>query len=181
VLPDRSADSILDDRRQALPFLKDGKGEQVKLLGQAESEEAMISPETQVLRLLRKTANLLNSVAEAAWADTYLAQRDILDMLGQPGIVAEPQSDLGIAAALDEAAQTVATIPRRVPNLGHPAAAGTSDVTCGTRGTCVCSPACDSTRIGRWSLCLIMSGCWEVLLARHNRTLPTWHTGGTAP
>jgi hypothetical protein len=88
---------------------------------------AMISPETQTNQLLRKTANLLNSVAEAAWAadatspikwdlhrigtEAYLAQRDILDMLGQPCVIAEPQADFDIAAALDEAAQVVATIP----------------------------------------------------------------------
>ena len=93
----------------------------------------MIIPETQVLRLLRKTANLLNSVAEAAWAadtrsssrrdlhrigtDAYLAQRDILDMLGQPGVVAAPEVDFDIAAALDEAAQTMATIPEEFQTL----------------------------------------------------------------
>lgn len=93
----------------------------------------MISPETQVLRLLRKTANLLNCVAEAAWAadtrplarwdlhrigtDAYLAQRDILDMLGQPGVVAAPQADFDISAALDEAAQTMATIPEEFQTL----------------------------------------------------------------
>jgi hypothetical protein len=88
---------------------------------------ARISPETQTSRLLTKMANLLNSVAEAAWkndapsparwelhrlgTEAYLAQCDILDMLGLPGVIAEPQADFDIAAALDEAAQVVATIP----------------------------------------------------------------------
>ena len=94
---------------------------------ETEGEMAMISSETQTSRLLRKTAHLLNSVAEAAWTndipsparwdlhrigtEAYLAQSDILDMLGQPGALAEPQADFDIAAALDEAAQVVATIP----------------------------------------------------------------------
>jgi len=93
----------------------------------------MIIPETQVVRLLRKTANLLNSVAEAAWVadtrslarwelhrigtDAFLAQRDILDMLGQPGVVAAPEVDFDIAAALDQAAQTMATIPEEFQTL----------------------------------------------------------------
>ena len=93
----------------------------------------MIIPETQVLRLLRKTANLLNSVAEAAWAadatspikwdlhrigtEAYLAQRDILDMLGLPGVIAEPQADFDISDALDEAAQVVATIPEEFQTM----------------------------------------------------------------
>src|SRR5450756_2728372 len=93
----------------------------------------MIRPETQTSRLLRKTANLLNSVAEAAWTsdisspakwelhrigtEAYLAQRDILDMLGLPGVIAEPQVDFDISAALDEAAQVVATIPEEFQTL----------------------------------------------------------------
>ena len=94
---------------------------------------AMISCETQTSRILRKTANLLNSVAEAAWTndipspakwdlhrigtEAYLVQRDILEMLGQPVVMAEPQADFDIAAALDEAAQTVATIPQDFQTL----------------------------------------------------------------
>jgi hypothetical protein len=94
---------------------------------------AMISCETQISRVLSKTANLLNSVAEAAWTkdipspakwdlhrigtEAYLVQRDILEMLGQPVVMAEPQADFDIAAALDEAAQTVATIPQDFQTL----------------------------------------------------------------
>jgi len=93
----------------------------------------MIRPETQTRRLLRKTANLLNSVAEAAWTsdisspakwelhrigtEAYLAQRDILDMLGLPGVIAERQADFDISAALDEAAQVVDTIPEEFQTL----------------------------------------------------------------
>ena len=93
----------------------------------------MIGPETQTSRLLRKTANLLNSVAEAAWTsdisspakwelhrigtEAYLAQRDILDMLGLPGVIAVRQADFDIAAALDEAAQVVDTIPEEFQTL----------------------------------------------------------------
>jgi hypothetical protein len=93
----------------------------------------MISPETQTSRLLRKAANLLNSVAEAAWTnnlpspakwdlhrigtEAYLAQRDILALLGLPAVVTKPQADFDIAAALDEAAQVVATIPEESQTL----------------------------------------------------------------
>ena len=93
----------------------------------------MISPETETGRLLRSTANLLNSVAEAAWANSirspakwdlhrigteaYLAQRDILDVLGLPAVMAEPQADFDIAVALEQAAHTLAAIPRKVRNL----------------------------------------------------------------
>jgi hypothetical protein len=64
-----------------------------------EGELAMIRPESQTVRLLRKACNLLGSVAGAAWANNlpspakwdlhrigtqaYLAQRDILDLQGQ--------------------------------------------------------------------------------------------------
>jgi hypothetical protein len=93
----------------------------------------MIRPETQTSRLLRKAANLLNSVAEAAWTnnlpspakwdlhrigtEAYLAQRDILALLGLPAVVTKPQADFDIAAALDEAAQVVATIPEESQTL----------------------------------------------------------------
>jgi hypothetical protein len=68
----------------------------------------MISPETQTSPLLRKTANLLKSVAEASSSDTqplatwsihrigtgaHLARRNILDMLGRPGVTAKAQAD----------------------------------------------------------------------------------------
>ena len=93
----------------------------------------MIRPETQTSRLLRKTADLLNSIAEAAWTsdipspakwelhrigtEAYLAQRDILDMLGLPGVVAERQADLDISAALDQAVRVVDTIPEQFQTL----------------------------------------------------------------
>ena len=93
----------------------------------------MTRSETQDSRLLRKTANLLNSVAEAAWTndipspakwdlhrigtEAYLAQREILDMLGLPGVLAVPQADFDIATALDQAAQVVATIPEEFQTL----------------------------------------------------------------
>jgi len=134
VLPDRSATSDRNDRRQALPLLRGGKDEQSNCSSEeTKGEMAMISRETQTSRLLRKTANLLNSVAEAAWTsdipspakwdlhrigtEAYLAQRDILTMLGQPGVIAERQADFDIAAALDEAAQVVATIPEEFQTL----------------------------------------------------------------
>jgi len=134
VLPDRSATSHRNDRRQALPLLRGGKDKRSRLLGRREEREmAMISPEAQAIRLLRKTAHLLNSVAEAAWTndmpsparwelhrigtEAYLAQRDILDMLGQPEVIAQPQADFDITAALDEVAQVVATIPDEFQTL----------------------------------------------------------------
>jgi hypothetical protein len=99
---------------------------------ETEGEMVMISPETQTSRLLRKTADLLNSVAEAAWTNdipsparwdlhrigtaAWKAQRDILDMLGQPGALAEPQADFDIVAALGEAAHTLAAIPQAFHN-----------------------------------------------------------------
>ena len=128
MLPDPSATSDLNDHTQALPLLRGGKEEQFNCSpGETKGEMAMISPETPTSQLLRKTANLLNSVAEAAWAadatspikwdlhrigtEAYLAQREILDMLGQLGAIAEPQADFDIADALDEAARALATIP----------------------------------------------------------------------
>ena len=38
-------------------------------------------------------------------------------MLGQAGVIAEPQADFDIAAALDEAAQVVDTIPEEFQTL----------------------------------------------------------------
>ena len=128
MLPDRSATSELNDRRRALLLLRGGKDEQSNCSSEeTKGEMAMISPETQTVRLLRKTANLLNSVAEAAWTndipsparwdlhrigtEAYLAQRDILTMLGLPEVIAAHEADFDIASALDEAAHVVATIP----------------------------------------------------------------------
>ena len=94
---------------------------------------AMINSETQTVRLLRKTANLLNSVAEAAWTndipspaswdlhrvgtEAYLARRDILDALGQGAEPCETLSGIDIAATLQEAAHTLAAMPQQVYNL----------------------------------------------------------------
>src|SRR5450756_1862060 len=94
---------------------------------------AMISSETQPVRLLRKTANLLDSVAEAAWTndipssarwdlhrvgtEAYLAQREILDALGQDAEPCETLPLTDIAAALEEAANTLAVIPQQLFNL----------------------------------------------------------------
>jgi len=100
---------------------------------ETEGEMAMISSETETGRLLRKAANLLHSVVEAAWTneipspakwdlhrigtEAYLVQRDILDALGQG---AEPTALLpgnDIAAALEQAAHTLAAIPQELNNL----------------------------------------------------------------
>jgi hypothetical protein len=93
----------------------------------------MISPESQTVRLLRKASNLLGSVAEAAWTNdipypakwdlhsigtqAYLAQRDILDLLGQDADSCETLPCIEIAAALEEAAHTLATIPQAFRDL----------------------------------------------------------------
>jgi len=93
----------------------------------------MISFETQTSRLLKKTANLLNAVAEAActndipsptrWdlhrvgTEAYLAQREILDALGQSPEACETLPGTGIAAALEEAAHTLAAIPQQLFSL----------------------------------------------------------------
>jgi len=98
-----------------------------------EGEMAMTSPETQTSRLLRKTANLLNSVTEAAWTndipspakwdlhrigtEAYLAQRDILDAMGQDAEPSETLPGIGIAAALEEAVHTLAAIRQELFNL----------------------------------------------------------------
>jgi hypothetical protein len=100
---------------------------------ETEGELAMIRPEMQASRLLRKTANLLNSVAEAAWTNdipspakwdlhrigtqAYLAQRDILDLLGQDADPCETLPCIEIAAALEEAAHTLAAIPQAFRDL----------------------------------------------------------------
>jgi len=94
----------------------------------------MTSSETQTGRLLRRVAHLLNSVAKAVWAadaaspvkcdlhriDTvraYLALRDILDMLGQPELSAEPEAGLDVSAALGEAARILAAIPEELQTI----------------------------------------------------------------
>ena len=100
---------------------------------ETEGEMAMINPETETGQLMRKAANLLHSVVEAAWTnetpspakwdlhrigtEAYLVQRDILDALDQG---AEPTALLpgnDIAAALERAAHTLAAIPRESNNL----------------------------------------------------------------
>ena len=96
----------------------------------------MIGPETQTTGLLRKAANLLNSVAEAAWTNdipspakwdlhrigtqAYLAQRDILDMLSQDADSRQTLPCIEIAAALEEAVHTLATIPQGFRDLDTP-------------------------------------------------------------
>lgn len=133
VLPARSAPSERDDRRPALAILRDGKESSSSCVVEEEGDTAMISPESHTGRLLSKTATLLNSVAEAAWTthassparwelhrigtEAYLAQRDILDLLGLPGVMPEPQADFDIAVALDEAVQAVATVPEEFQTL----------------------------------------------------------------
>ena len=93
----------------------------------------MISSETQPVRLLRKTANLLDSVAEAAWTNdiqapakwdlhrigtrAYLVQRDILDALGEGAEPTELLLGNDIAAALEQAVDTLAAIPHELNNL----------------------------------------------------------------
>ena len=128
MLPGRSATSGRNDRPQAIRSLGvETTGSPSCSTEETEGEMAMINPETPTGRLLGKTANLLHSVVEAAWTndipspakwdlhrigtDAYLAQRDILVLLGLPGVMAEPQADFDIAAVLDEAAQVVANIP----------------------------------------------------------------------
>ena len=100
---------------------------------ETEGEMAMIDPETHTGQLLMKTANLLNSVAEAAWTndipapakwglhrigtEAYVLQRDILDALGQDAEPTEPLPGSDIAAALEQAAHTLAAIPWESNNL----------------------------------------------------------------
>jgi hypothetical protein len=128
VLPDRSATSGRNDRPQAIRSLGVAATSSPSCsTEETEGEVAMINPETPTGRLLRKAANLLHSVVEAAWTneipspakwdlhrigtEAYLVQRDILDALGQG---AEPTALLpgnDIAAALEQAAHTLAAIP----------------------------------------------------------------------
>jgi hypothetical protein len=100
---------------------------------ETEGGMAMISPETQTSRLLRETANLLNSVAEAAWTndipsparwdlhrigtEAYLAQRDILHALGQSAAPTAALPGIDVAAALEQAAHTLAAVTQELHNL----------------------------------------------------------------
>jgi hypothetical protein len=93
----------------------------------------MIKPETLTGQLLRKAANQLHSVVEAAWTndipspgkwdlhrigtETYLVQRDILDALGEDAEPTELLPGNDIAAALEQAAHTLAAIPQELNNL----------------------------------------------------------------
>jgi hypothetical protein len=128
VLPDRSATSGRNDRPQAIRSLGVAATSSPSCsTEETEGEVAMINPETPTGRMLRKAANLLHSAVEAAWTneipssakwdlhrigtEAYLVQRDILDALGQG---AEPTALLpgnDIAAALEQAAHTLAAIP----------------------------------------------------------------------
>ena len=94
---------------------------------------AMISSETETGRLLRKAANLLHSVVEAAWTndipspakwdlhrigtEAHLVQRDILDALGEGAEPTELLPGNDIAVALEQAADTLAAIPQKLNNL----------------------------------------------------------------
>ena len=100
---------------------------------ETEGEVAMINPETPTGRLLREAANLLHSVVEAAltndipspakWdlhrigTEAYLVQRDILDALGQGAEPTELLPGNDIAAALEQAAHTLAAVPQELNNL----------------------------------------------------------------
>ena len=100
---------------------------------ETEGEMAMISSETETGRLLRKAANLLHSVVEAAWTneipspakwdlhrigtEVYLVQRDILDALGQGAEATELLPGNDVAAVLEQAAHTLAAIPWESNNL----------------------------------------------------------------
>ena len=135
MLSDRSATSNRNDRPQALPLLK-GVARTSRPSCSAEEMEGemgMINLEAQTSRLLRKTANLLHSVVEAAWTndipspakwdlhrigtEAYLVQRDILDALGEGAEPTEPLPGNDIAAALEQAAHTLAAIPQELNNL----------------------------------------------------------------
>jgi hypothetical protein len=133
VLPDRSAPANAMTANQPTRSLGTARTSSPICMVEEDGEIAMISPETQTSRLLRKTAELLNSVAEAAWtADTaspikwdlhrigteaYLAQRDILDALGQDAEPSETLPGIDIAAALEEAVHTLAAIRQELFNL----------------------------------------------------------------
>ena len=134
MLPDRNATSGSNDRPQAIPRLRGGNDEQSKLLGRRDGGDVvLINPETPTGRLLREAANLLHSVVEAAWTndipspakwdlhrigtEAYLVQRDILDALGEGAEPTELLPGNDIAATLEQAAHTLAAIPRESSNL----------------------------------------------------------------
>ena len=72
--PDRSATSDPHDRRPASRSLGIARTRPSCSTEETKGEMAMISPETEASRVLRKAADLLNSVAETAWA-TCAAER----------------------------------------------------------------------------------------------------------
>ena len=100
---------------------------------ETEGEMVMINSETETGRLLRKAANLLLSVVEAAWTneipspakwdlhrigtEAYLVQRDILDTLGEGAELTALLPGNDIAAALEQAAHTLAAIPQELSKL----------------------------------------------------------------
>jgi len=135
VLPDRSASSGRDDRPQAIRSLGLATTSSPSCSAEeTEREVTMINPETPTGRLLRKAANLLHSVVEAAWTndipspakwdlhrigtEAYLVQRDILDALGQGAEPTPPLPGIEIPAALEQAAYTLAAIHQELNNLG---------------------------------------------------------------
>ena len=131
--PDRSATSDPHDRRPASRSLGIARTRPSCSTEETKGEMAMISPETEASRVLRKAADLLNSVAEAAWTndipsparwelhrigtEAYLAQRDILNAVGQSAEPTETLPGIGIAAALEQAAHTLAAIPQELFTL----------------------------------------------------------------
>jgi len=134
VLPDRSDTSGRNDRRQAIRSLGVATTSSPSCsTEETESEVAMIKPETPTGKLLRKAANQLHSVVEAAWTndipspakwdlhrigtEAYLVQRDILDALGEGAEPTELLPGNDIVAALEQAALTLAAIPQELNNL----------------------------------------------------------------
>ena len=134
MLPDRSDTSGRNDRRQAIRSLGVATTSSPSCsTEETESEVAMIKPETPTGKLLRKAANQLHSVVEAAWTndipspakwdlhrigtEAYLVQRDILDALGEGAEPTELLPGNDIVAALEQAALTLAAIPQELNNL----------------------------------------------------------------
>jgi hypothetical protein len=134
VLPDRSDTSGRNDRPQAIRSLGVATTSSPSCsTEETEGEVAMIKPETPTGQLLRKAANQLHSVVEAAWTndipspakwdlhrigtEAYLVQRDILDALGERAEPTELLPGNDIAAALEQAAHTLAAIPQELNNL----------------------------------------------------------------
>ena len=134
MLPDRSATSGRNDRPHAIRSLGVATTSSPSCsTDETEGEAAMINPETPTGQLLRKAANQLHSVVEAAWTndipspakwdlhrigtEAYLVQRDILDALGEGAEPTELLPGNDIAAALEQAAHTLAAIPQELNNL----------------------------------------------------------------